>query len=48
MTVYFANQNESVWDIARIYNASVDEIMRINDLDNEKLPAGRMILVPIA
>ena len=48
LTIYFPNNNEYVWDIARIYNASVDEIMRINDLDNEKLPAGRMILVPIA
>ena len=48
LTIYFPNNNECVWDIARIYNASVEEIMRINELDSEKLTAGRMILVPIA
>lgn len=47
MTVYFPSNNENVWDIARTYNASVEEIMRINELDREILSAGRMILVPI-
>ncbi len=47
MTIYFPNNNECVWDIARIYNASVEEIMRINELENEKLTAGKMILVPV-
>ena len=48
LTIYFPNNNECVWDIARIYNASVEEIMRINELESETLKAGRMILVPIA
>lgn len=47
MTIYFPNNNECVWDIARIYNASVEEIMRINELETEKLTAGKMILVPV-
>lgn len=47
MTIYFPSNNECVWDIARIYNASVEEIMRINELENEKLTAGKMILVPV-
>ena len=48
MTVYFANQNESIWDIARIYNASVDEIMNINALEDNFLKQNTMILVPLA
>lgn len=47
MTIYFPNGEECVWDIARIYNASVEEIMRINELENEKLKVGQMILVPV-
>ena len=47
MTIYFPNSRECVWDIARIYNASVEEIMRINGLESEELQAGKMILVPV-
>lgn len=47
MTIYFPNNKECVWDIARIYNASVEEIMRINELESEELTAGKMILVPV-
>lgn len=47
MTVYFPTENEHVWDIARLYNASVEEIMKINNLDNDILTEGKMILVPI-
>ena len=47
MTIYFPSNNECVWDIARIYNASVEEIMRINELESENLDGGKMILVPV-
>ena len=47
LTIYFPSKDECVWDIARIYNASVDEIMRINELENEDLIAGKMILVSV-
>lgn len=47
MTVYFASNKECVWDIARIYNASVEEIMRINGLENEEMTGGRMLLIPV-
>lgn len=48
LTVYFTNDNECVWDIARTYNASVDEIMSINSLEDSCLREGTMILVPLA
>lgn len=47
LTVYFPTENECVWDIARNYNASIDEIMRINQLEDDKLTEGKMILIPI-
>lgn len=46
MTIYFAGENECVWDIAKQYNASVDEIMKINELSDECMPEGKMILIP--
>ncbi len=47
MTIYFTNKDECVWDIARTYNASVEDIMNMNDLKDECLKEGTMILVPI-
>lgn len=46
LTVYFASGQESVWDIARIYNASVDEIIKINNIQGEYVNDGSMLLVP--
>ena len=47
MTIYFSSVDQCVWDVARIYNASVEEIMKINGLESENLPQGKMILVPV-
>lgn len=47
MVIYFCSTGECVWDIARRYNASVDEIMQINNLETEEPEVGKMILVPI-
>ncbi len=47
MIIYFTNENECVWDIARHYTSSVDEIMKINSLESENLPGGKMLLVPM-
>lgn len=46
LTVYYASGQESVWDIARLYNASVDEIMKINEIKGEYVSEGSMLLVP--
>ena len=47
MIIYFPSENDSVWDIAKKYNASVEEIMRINELENDTIPNGKTILVPM-
>lgn len=46
LTVYFVSGQECVWDIARIYNASVDELIKINDIKGEYVNDGSMLLVP--
>ena len=47
MVVYFAGENDSVWDIANKYFASVNEIMTVNNLDSHELTVGKMILIPL-
>ena len=46
MTIYFTGAGECVWDIAKHYNASTEEIMKINELESECLPEGKMLLIP--
>lgn len=46
MTVYFASEGESVWDIARHYFADVDELKQINEISENKLLCDKMLLIP--
>lgn len=46
MTVYFADSGEKIWDIARYYYASVDEIKQINQINEDILACDKMILIP--
>ncbi len=46
VTVYFANQDESVWDIARKYRSSVNSIKEENNLSADVLEESQMILIP--
>ena len=47
LVIYFCDKGEKVWDIARNYNASVEEIMNINDLKKDVMEETKMLLVPI-
>ena len=46
MIIYFTGENECVWDIAKNYCSSVEEIMKINELSEECLPENKMLLIP--
>ncbi len=48
MTIYFAEEGERLWDIAKRYNAGNAELMQINQLNSEILPEGTMLLIPSA
>ncbi len=47
MMICFTGEEECVWDIARRYNASINEIMEINELEGDTFKGQKMILVPI-
>ena len=47
LTIYYAEAGESVWNIARTYNTSVDAIKKENDLTNDVLEERGMILIPM-
>ncbi len=47
LCIYYADQKESVWDIAKKYNSSVAGIMEENGLDHDILPQRTMLLIPM-
>lgn len=46
LTIYFSQGGESVWDIARKYNTTVEAIMRENSLADEIVSDKAMLLIP--
>lgn len=47
LTIYYAQPGESIWNIARNYNTSVEAIKRENDLKDDILESRGMILIPM-
>lgn len=47
VTLYFADEGEQIWDIAKRYHTSVGAILEENDLDAETMTQGGMILIPL-
>lgn len=46
LTLYFAQKNEDVWDIAKKFSTAVSLIMEENDLKSEVLDCQKVLLVP--
>lgn len=46
LTVYFADENESIWDIARHYNTTVEAILRENRMQSEEITHCCKLLIP--
>jgi hypothetical protein len=46
LTVYYCDEGESVWNIAKRYSTTVDAVMHENDLSEHLIESGRPILVP--
>lgn len=46
LTLYFANKNENVWDIAKNFSTAMQLIMEENDLTSEIIDDRRILLVP--
>lgn len=47
LCIYYADQKESVWDIAKKYNSSVSGIREENGLEHDILPQRTMLLIPM-
>lgn len=47
MMIYFANQGESVWDIAKHYNTTAGQIVTANALTDEMIDQKQVILIPL-
>ncbi|MFA9380964.1 MAG: DUF3794 domain-containing protein [Acetanaerobacterium sp.] len=48
LIIYFAEENESVWDIAKHYNTSANLIANSNELSGETMGERCMLLIPTA
>lgn len=46
LTLYFASDNESVWEIAKRFSTDTRLIMSENDLSSDKIKGKRVLLVP--
>ncbi len=47
LCIYYADSQESIWDIGKKYNSSVGGILEENGLDHDILPQRTMLLIPI-
>ena len=47
LSIYFADENESVWDIARNFNTTPNVIREENELDDSDKAEKRMLFIPI-
>ena len=47
LTVYFCDGDESLWDIARRYNTTVQDIARENDITGDSTGDRKMLLIPV-
>ena len=46
ITVYFVQDNETLWDIAKRYFTTIDAIINVNDLSDKDIQKGMRLLIP--
>ena len=46
LTIYFCDKNETLWDIARKYNTTVDAIKTENEIEGDFVSDNSMLLIP--
>jgi LysM repeat protein len=45
MSVYFAKENESIWNIGKKYRVSLNDIRQTNQINTDVLNGGERILI---
>lgn len=48
LRLYFAEEGEELWGIAKRYGAAISRVIEENELDGDVIREGRMLLIPIA
>lgn len=47
VTIYVVNKGDTLWELAKKFNTTMDELIRVNDIDNpEVINVGQRIIVP--
>lgn len=46
ITVYFVQDNESLWDVAKKYFTTIDAIVKVNELSDGEVESGMRLLIP--
>ena len=47
LVIYYAKEGDTIWKIAKAFKSTVDEIVRINGIENEnKLNIGQQLFIP--
>jgi LysM repeat protein len=46
ITIYYVKPKDTLWNIAKKYRTTVDALVKINELEPDKLRDGRQLLIP--
>ncbi|GAB6169200.1 DUF3794 domain-containing protein [Clostridium carnis] len=47
VTIYVVGAKDTLWDLAKKYNTTIEELMKLNDLEDEKdIEAGDKLIIP--
>lgn len=47
ITIYFVQKGDTLWDIAKHYHITMEEITKVNEIqENDVLPPGKQLLIP--
>ena len=47
LTIYYADNGEELWDIAKKYGTSVEKIKTENEIDSDKIQNKNMLFIPM-
>ena len=47
MVIYFVKPNDTIWNIAKRFGSTVDDIVRVNGIENpENIQVGKQLFIP--